>query len=64
MMLNPNSTTLLIRPLFALGGLVDGLSLPHHAEHKLADALQKQNVTPDTIALKAPETIPIVEVGR
>jgi len=44
----------------ALGGLVDGLSFPHQAEHKLADAEQKQNVTPDTTALKAPEMIPIV----
>jgi len=44
----------------ALGGLVDGLSFPHQAEHKLADAEQKQNVTPDMTELKTPEMIPIV----
>jgi len=49
-----------MRPLLALGGEVDGLSFPHQAEHKLADAEQKQNVTPDTIALKVPLMIPIV----
>jgi len=49
-----------MRPLLALGGEVDGLSFPHQAEHKLADAEQKQNVTPDIIALKVPLMIPIV----
>ena len=60
MILKPNNTTLLMRPLLALGGEVDGLSFPHQAEHKLADAEQKQNVTPDIIALKVPLMIPIV----
>jgi hypothetical protein len=58
--LKPNNTTLLIRPLFALGGEVDGLSFPHQAEHKLDDAEQKQNVAPDITGVKIPVMIPIV----
>jgi hypothetical protein len=58
--LNARSNTLRIRPLLALGGEVEGLSFPHQALHRLADAEQKQNVTPDITALKVPVIIPMV----
>jgi hypothetical protein len=47
-MARTRSATDLFRPLVAPGGTLEGLSLPQHEPNKLAHAVQRQKVRPET----------------